>query len=275
MAASMKRTTADRLPAFVIWAILLAAGAGAQSGEDGHFRRGRELFSQRKPAEAAVEFERTLQRNPRQPGAAKLLGLCYHLIEEHDKAEKAFRLAVRQDPKDFDSHFFLGRLLYHRNFFEQSRAELETAIGLNPRDPRGHNYLALTFEAMGDNEKALAEHETAVKWNERLPKPDFRPSAGYGALLLKLGRFPESKQQLLRAKQLNPLSWETLFDLGKLYHVLGDLDSARRELEGALAAGTAGPEALPRIRYLLARIYYALGRSEDASTLLGTGGPKS
>lgn len=258
-----------RLSAFFLSVVLLSAPACAQaSGDDDHFRLGSALFVQQKPAEAAVEFERSLQRNPRQPRAAKLLGLCYHLLKDNDKAEKAFLLAVKLDPGDADAHFFLGRLHYLKNFFEKARKELEFALKLNPRDPRAHSYLALTLEAMGDNDKALAEHQAAVKWNEKLPKPDFRPHESYGAFLLKLNRLPESERQLRRAKEIDPSIWETLFELGKLYHRKGDLEASRSELEAALKAGSAGPEDASRIRHLLARVYYALGRREDAAKLI-------
>jgi len=255
-------------------AVLLSAPACAQaSDDDDHFRRGSDLFVRQKPAEAAVEFEQSLQRDPRQPRAAKLLGLCYHLLKDNDKAEKAFLLAVKLDPGDADAHFFLGRLHYHKNFFEKARKELDAALTLNPRDPRAHSYLALTLEAMGDNDKALAEHQAAVKWNEKLPKPDFRPHESYGAFLLKLNRLPESEQQLRRAKEIGPSVWETLFELGKLYHRKGDLEASRLELEAALKAGSAGPEDASRIRHLLARVYYGLGRREDAAKLLGVETP--
>jgi Tfp pilus assembly protein PilF len=263
-----------RIPgSLLLSAVLLSAPACGQASDDDHFRRGFDLFVDQKPAEAAVELERSLQRDPRQPRAAKLLGLCYHLLKDNDKAEKAFLLAAELDPKDPDSHFFLGRLHYLKNFFEKARKELELALELNPRDPRAHSYLALTLEAMGDNDKALAEHQAAVKWNEKLPKPDFRPHESYGAFLLKLDRLPESEQQLRRAKEIDPSVWETLFELGKLYHRKGDLDASRRELEAALKAGSAGPEDASRIRHLLARVYYGLGRREDAAKLLGVETP--
>jgi Flp pilus assembly protein TadD len=258
------------LASFLLSTVLLGASACAQSGgDDQHMRRGRDLFVRQKPAEAAAEFERSLARDRRQPRAAKLLGLCYHLLEDIDNAEKAFLLAAELDPKDPDPSFFLGRLYYHKNFFEKARDHLEAALRRNPRDPRAHSYLALTLEAMGDNDKALAEHEAAVKWNAKLLKPDFRPHESYGALLFKLNRLPEAEQQLLRAKEIDPSVWETRFELGKLNHRRGEFEAARRELEAALKDGSPGPEDALRIRHVLARVYFGLGRREDAAKLIG------
>lgn len=255
---------------FLLSSVLLGAPACAQSGgDDQYMRRGIDFFFRQKPAEAAVEFERALARDRRQPRAAKLLGLCYHLLKDNEKAEKAFLLAAELDPKDSDPRFFLGRLYYLKNFFEKARENLEAALKLNPRDSRAHSYLALTLEAMGDNDNALTEHAAAVKWNAKLMKPDFRPHESYGALLLKLNRLPEAEQQLLRAREIAPSIWETRFELGKLYHRRGELEAARQELEAALKDGSPGPEDAPRIRHLLARVYFSLGRREDAAKLIG------
>jgi len=243
------------LPVLLLTAACLNPCLRGQATEDENFRRGLDLYTRRMPAQAAAEFERTLQRNPRQPRAAKLLGLCYHLLKDNEKAKKAFLRATELDPKDTDPRFFLGRLHYHENFFEGARGELNAALKLNPRDSRARGYLALTLEALGEIGQALAEHQNAVRLNAALPRPDFRPPLAYGALLLKLNRLDESERQLLRAKQIDSTVWETHFELGKLYHRRGQPALARNELEAAIRSGSAGPEDAERIRHLLSRVY--------------------
>jgi len=230
--------------------------------------RGAELFQQRRPAEAAAALERSLALNPRQPAIAKLLGLCYQLTEDDEKAESAFRRATELAPRDAEAWFFLGRHYYKMNFFDKAAEALENARKLDARDPRIHTFRGLTFEALGRVAEAEQAYRTAVAANERLPSPSFRPHFSYGALLLKLGRLAESERHLRRAVELEPSFWEPHFELAKLLYRQGRYDAARQAVESALATNTAKPEEAARLYHLLARILLDMGCAEEAAEAL-------
>lgn len=249
---------------WILPAALLLAG---ESWEELN-RRGAALFAQRRPAEAASALERSLALNPHQPAIAKLLGLCYQLTEEDEKAEAAFRRAVELAPKDAEAWFFLGRHYYKMNFFDKASEALERARQLDGRDPRVHTFRGLTFEALGQLAEADEAYRTAVAANEKLPSPSFRPHFSYGALLLKLGRLAESEKHLRRAVELEPGLWEPHFELAKALYRQGKLEPARQAVESALSTRTAKPEEAARLYHLLARILFDLGRTEEAAQAL-------
>lgn len=250
-----------------LWVLAGALLSGGQSWEELN-RLGAALFEKRRPAEAAATLERSLALNPRQPAIAKLLGLCYQLTEEDEKAEAAFLRATGLAPNDGEAWLFLGRHYYKMNFFDKAYETLEKARRLNERDPRVHTFRGLTLEALGRIEEAEQAYKTAVAVNEKLPAPSFRPHFTYGALLLKLGRLAESEKHLRRAVELEPGLWEPHFELAKVLHREGKLEPARRAVEAALATGTAKPEEEARLYHLLARILFDAGRTEEAAQVL-------
>jgi tetratricopeptide (TPR) repeat protein len=252
----------------LVAAATLASGtAAAQTAEELN-RQASALFEQRRPAEAAALLERSLALQPRQPVVAKLLGLCYQLTEDEEKAEAAFRRAAELNPQDAEVWFFLGRHYYKMNFFERALEALERSRRLNGRDPRVHTFIGLALEATGDVDAAERAHRKAVELNARLPAPSFRPHYSYGALLAKLERLEESEKQLRRAVELEPNLWEPHFELAKLLYKKGKPEAAVPALERALATRTAKPEEAARIYHLLARALFDLGRAEEAAEAL-------
>lgn len=250
-----------------LWILAASLLPGGQSWEELN-RLGAALFEKRRPAEAAAALERSLALNPRQPAIAKLLGLCYQLTEEDEKAEQAFLRATGLAPNDGEAWLFLGRHYYKTNFFDKAWEALEKARRLNERDPRVHTFRGLTLEALGKVDEAEQAYRAAVAANEKLPAPSFRPHFTYGALLLKLGRLAESEKHLRRAVELESGLWEPHFELAKAFYREGKLESARRAVEDALATRTAKPEEEARLYHLLARILFDMGRPEEAAQAL-------
>lgn len=242
------------------------AGQGALAEQ--HYRRGVQFFLQREPAKAAEQLERSLELNPAQPQALKLLGLSYQLTNETGKARDAFERACKLKPRDADAWFFLGRLYYGENFFGKALKALNTAAGLNRRDQRVHTYLGLTLEAAGQIEEALREYREAIKWNGQHRVPSFRPHYCYGALLSKLNRLKESERQLLRAIQLDPTIWEAHFELAKLRYKRGELKAALEEVDRALQTGSKTAGQTAQLYHLQARVYFRMGRAEEAERAL-------
>jgi Tfp pilus assembly protein PilF len=228
-----------------------------------HNRRASAFYAQGRFRAAAEELERSLTLDSKQVRPAKLLGLCRQLLGDLDGAREAFRLAIEAGPRDAEAWFFLGRVYWVQNFFEQARDALLTSVRLDPGDPRSRECLALAFEALGDFDRALAEYQAAVKLNDSRPQPLNTPPLNYGAFLLKIGNLSGSEAQLKQALSLQPDDWQARFEMGKLYIRSGKFTEARDELLGAIAAGTARGGDRARVYRLLATVYARLG--DDAA----------
>lgn len=215
-------------------------------------------------AKAAEELVQSLRLNPQQPGAAKQLGLCYQLLGELKQAENSFIEAAKLDGNDPETWFFLGRVYYLEHAFDNALNVLKTAVRLDFRDPQIHELLALNLETVGDTEGALREYTEAVRWNNKMPKPLSTPHLSYGVFLHKLNRPKESETQLRIATRLNPKDWMAHFELGKLLYDLNKFEAALQELTVASQTATRGGADVARVYRLLGRIYYRMGRDDDA-----------
>lgn len=273
-----KKTGVDigHLAAYLVWGCLFVYGgacleSAAQSGAAAaaeHYRSASRLYKEGRYAQAIEELTLSLRLKPDQPRTARLLGISYQLTGNLSEAEKAFLHAIRFDATDAEAWFFLGRVRYEENFFEPARDTLGKALRLDPGSTRAREYLALTLEAEGDTGGALGAYQEACELSARLKKPSWTLHLEYGTLLHKLNRVEESEKQLLMARGLNPSHWQAHFELGKLYLETGQHDSAARELIAALAASGATEEDTARICRVLVRVYYAMGREQDALKVL-------
>jgi tetratricopeptide (TPR) repeat protein len=100
-----------------------------------------------------------------------------------------------------------------------AEARIRTAIAITPGIGGYHESLALVLERQGRFEEALASHAEAVK----LDPLEFRNRAGYGLLLMKLGRSALAIPELQAASAINRSSVEVRKALGAAL-----LDQGRR-----------------------------------------------
>jgi len=244
-----------------------ASWCAPNNDADALARRAFRYYVQRRYDSAIADFTRSLELDPDQPQTLKLLGLSLQLQNHNEEAQQVFLRAVSLRPRDPEAWFFLARIYYIRNFFDNALSALETALRYRPTDHAALEYRALALEATGETELALKSYENAVTWNEATPNPSASPHLSYGILLYKLGRFAESAIQFERAKHIEPGNWQPYYELGKLYFRQEKLTAAEQQLQSALKTKTANSEETKRVRYLLGRVYYAMGRTEDANRM--------
>ena len=87
---------------------------------------------------------------------AQLTGLADTAAGRLDLAEPQFRSAIELDPNYAAAHYFLARLLYTRNRFDEAIQESKSAIALSPGLVRAYENLGLCYE--GKHNMKEAEH---------------------------------------------------------------------------------------------------------------------
>lgn len=132
---------------------------------DAWYLLGRTKYNEGRYDEAASSFERALVLRPQYIEAENNLGLCWHELNDLDRAKKAYQIAIDWQgttPKDSQPFLNLGTLLVDQGSFDAALAPLSQAEALSPDNPKVHEELAAAYDGQSQPSKAQAELERAV-----------------------------------------------------------------------------------------------------------------
>ena len=229
-------------------------GANPRSAE-GWLTLGRVHFAERHFDEAAAALERSLELDPAQPGAFKMLGRVQTARSSPAAAERAFAEACRVAQQDAEARYLLGRLHQSEGRLVEAARFLKAAVALDPSSVRAHAFLGSVSYALGDEPLARESFLRAVSLNRATPTPDAIPHLEYGIYLQRADRLEESIVELRRAAELDASSVEARFELGRSLRRLGRLKEASEVLREALERDATDA----RVHYLLGRVCYEQG----------------
>ena len=111
---------------------------------------GQALLNQRRPAEAAEVFIRTLQLSPRQPNLHYNLSLAYQAIGRLDQAIASIQQAIELDPSVPVLHAKLGQFLSQGNAASDAVPVLRHALILDPKSISIRLNLAQALTDLGE-----------------------------------------------------------------------------------------------------------------------------
>jgi tetratricopeptide (TPR) repeat protein len=192
------------------------------------------LYREKKFTEAARALEHRLKSHPDDEASRLLLGLCYQQAGDAGRAAAVFTDAVRRRPTGAAARFFLARVQYLLNEFDQAEENARLAIRLGGPPARAYNLIGLILIEKNAYEKALEAFAAAVRSGpEGFPEADLNA----GVLLLKMGRAPEALKRLDLAVKANPQSAEALYHRARAWLELNRPAEAERDLAAVLSLG--------------------------------------
>jgi adenylate cyclase len=177
------------------------------------------------------------------------------------RAEAAALKALQLDSTLAGPHVILGeiRLGYNRNW-RAAEAEFRRAITADPGMPEAHRSYSRFLTAMARFDESLTESQAALRLSPAAP----RFIAHLGWHYLHARQFVQARETLLRAVQLDSISWRPQVHLALVEQATGNYDAALRRLEVPLRYAPERPE----VRVALGQVYALNGRIEEARTLL-------
>ncbi len=193
-----------------------------------------------------------------------LTGLTYVAMRRLDLAEPELRAAVQLDASSAQAAYYLGRLLYAKNAFEEAVSVTKEAIVLDPRMVRAFDNLGLCYEALQKTKEAEQAYLEAIRLQRISAAKIEWPALNLGAMLVKQGSFERAKGFLEEALHINPKSAEAHFRLGAVFEHTANLSRATAEYKEAIACDPK----LSGAYYRLAQVYRRMGRRKDADALL-------
>jgi tetratricopeptide (TPR) repeat protein len=191
---------------------------------------------------------------------AQISGLAESASGHLTPAETQFRQAIQLDPKFVPAHYFLARLLYTRNRFDEAIQESKKTIALSPDFVRAYENLGLCYEGKDDPKQAEPWYREAIERNSQSPNKTEWPMLDYATLLVREDRIQEARPYLEQAISVNPRNAQSHFQMGILLEKAGDPKGSLEQLRNALQLDPKLPGAL----YRAARVCKKLGREQES-----------
>lgn len=178
-------------------------------------------------------------------GMLYLRGISEYRTNKAADAERSFNAAVRANPKDAASLFYLGRIAYERNDFDKAVQMLNRATLASPRELVAwslltSSYLQRAALSAANNDaastaRADADYQSAVRAGETLfrLKPDTSGALVYGQALLSAKRYAPAATILERAAAGDDAPAATFYLLGVAYSRAKNYPKAITTLERA------------------------------------------
>ncbi len=185
-------------------------------------------------ATALRVFQAIAARYPESPYGQTGLGVAALQLQRFDKAEAAFREALKLNPRYAEAHHNLGILRLKRGDPRGAAREFDEALRYRPDVLDDLLWLARAQAQAGEPEAALAAVERA---RDRYPKAA-GPLVVRGTLAAQKGDMDEALRWLNLALEVDPNEGEALLQRSKVL-------LARGERAGALTALRRATELLP------------------------------
>jgi len=194
-----------------------------------------------------------------------LISLAQSQAGHMDRAEPPLRAAIQLDPSNATSHYFLARLLYTDNRFDEAIEETQKTIDLAPSFVRAYENMGLCYEGKYRLDEAERWYRKAIDLESASENKTEWPMIDLAILLMHQDRNADAKPYLDQALAINPLNTQALIQLGSLYEATGDIKAALDEYRAAIRSEHANLQpGLASAYYKAARLAKKLGYTEES-----------
>ena len=194
-----------------------------------------------------------------------LVSLAMSQAGHMDRAEPPIRAAIRLDPGNATAHYFLARLLYTDNRFDEAIEETQKTIDLAPEFVRAYENMGLCYEGKYRKDEAERWYLKAIEAESTSQTKSEWPMIDLAVLLMQENRNQEAKPYLDQAFAINPQNTQTLVQLGSLYEANGDIKNALDEYRAAIRSEHSNLQpGLASAYYKAARVARKLGYTEES-----------
>jgi tetratricopeptide (TPR) repeat protein len=195
-----------------------------------------------------------------------LISLAESQAGHMDRAEQPIRNAIRLSPDDATAHYFLARLLYTDNRFNEAIEESQKVVSLAPNFVRAYENLGLCYEGKYQLEEAKRSYLKAIAVDATSNKKTEWPALDLATLLIHQNQLAEAKPYLVQALQINPNNTQALIQMGTLLERAGDLKGALDKYRAAIGSEHSNLQpGLASAYYKAAQICKKLGYTDEAT----------
>jgi tetratricopeptide (TPR) repeat protein len=177
--------------------------------------------------EAVETFRHAILVEPNYPDSYCGLGIIYNKLERWNEAVQACKEAIRLQPDFIDAYYNLGLAYNKLGRYSEAADAFKQSIRLSPAFADAHYNLGLAYGKLGRPDEAIEAFRQAVHF-----KPDFTDAYyNIGSACGNLGRWSEAAQAFKELIRIKPDDAEAHYSLARTYLMLGDSKSALNEYE--------------------------------------------
>ena len=217
-----------------------------------------------RPAEAITPLEQVRSWHPKSNmDAVYILGLCYLLTKNNDKARRIFSELYDVQPDSAAAHLILASMLVRQGFDPTAEEEAKRALSLEPHLPLAHFALGQVYLYKSRIPEAIAEFQ-----KERALNPRFAPAyTRLGDAYLRAGQYEDAERLLQNSIWLDSTSSEAYVLMGRTLLKKNQVEMAERTLLRAVTLDSNDYQA----HLLLGQVYRQLGKLNLAQRELKIG----
>jgi tetratricopeptide (TPR) repeat protein len=233
------------------WEYLRRAGVYAEAG---------------RPGEAAADYARAIERDPKGPAAAQARrgrAAMYQGARQYEKALADYDEWLKAEPKSAEAHLGRAGLYAELRRHGEAAADYARAIEVDPKGPaaaQARRGRAAAYQAARQYERALADCEEWLKADPRSAEAYYQR----GLVYAQMGRHGEAAADFSRVIELDPKGP----DAAQARRGRADAYQAARQYEKAVAAYGELLKADPgsaEAYYQRGLLYAQLGRHGEAA----------
>jgi tetratricopeptide (TPR) repeat protein len=242
----------------MLTALLFLLAPQAQTA-NAHERAGRDYEASGKLQQAAAEYERAMELNPREDSYYFEAAHAYLLLQRFDPAVRILERATKTFPKNAQLELALGVGYYGQRRFREATGAFLRTIDLAPEVEQPYVFLGKMLDQAGDRMPEVLRR--FQKWAIANPQ-DAHAQFVYAKGLIEGGGDQVEAERLLRTSiALKSDQWESHYELGVLLEQQRKYSDAAVELERSAALNASVAD----VHYHLSRVYDRLGQADKAS----------
>ncbi len=213
---------------------------------------------------AAIAYKKAEKIAPLDERSRFTLAMAYIRLQRQSWAAPELERLTREQPNNALYWYWLARIDYDANKYDQAVVKLNKAIALDPKMMRAYDNLGLCYDHLSNTAAALKSYRQAIDLSRAQTKPSPWPFINLAVLLVSKNEVEEAEKLLREALQYEANIAPAHYHLGQILEKQGKPAAAIAALQQAVALNPNYPEPY----YTLSRIYQKQGEQEKARQAL-------